>query len=129
MDRNIEVNWTGAYPALCSGEWEFKIDGVVLKDKSCIDEDGYYEWESWITKPLNTAKTYQEWHFEENYEAVFEDYEMGLDYFDWIESKEGRSVLYLLNQNGITLTDEEREDLYNKIVESDWQSNSCGGCI
>jgi hypothetical protein len=135
--NDIEVNWTGSYPNLCSGHWIIKINSIELIDKANIP-DSYeskyqrekkYKYNSFMTENMETAKEYSRWHFDENNSEVFEYYNDGLKYSDWIKSEYGNNILTLLGNNSIYLSEEDLENLYNKIKEKDWRSSSCGGCI
>lgn len=72
---DIEVEWTGKYPCLCSGERKLYIDGT---DKSDLIPEDLRQNE------MGTYGTYSSWHFED-WEEVFEDYQDGMDCDEWIE--------------------------------------------
>lgn len=105
----FEVTWTGAYPNLCSGEW------VILKNGVRVEIPAEFR-----NASMNTFGTYSTWHFE-NWEEVFEDYEDGLIFEEWIKVN---SWVYT-----IATTEPEQRELYQKIADEDWRHNSCGGCI
>lgn len=108
----VEAKWTGLYPCLCSGEWILKVNN---KDVSNLIPKELQ------TSSMNTFGTYSSWHFE-NWKEVFEDYEDGLDCFDWInKNKEW------LNKISTDLW--IQEEIYYAIRSEDFRAGSCGGCI
>lgn len=109
MKDVFTVEWTGSYPSLCSGCWEITYKGEPVD----LPEDVY-------NSEMNTYGSYQTWHFE-NWLEVFEDYEDGLNFDDWIKANSW--------VDSITTDPAERLELYLKIQEKDWRHNSCGGCI
>lgn len=122
---DIEVNWTGSYPTLCSGSWEIKINGVLLKEKN----PNKFSYNRFLSQNMGTEGTYSSWHFEDWLE-VFEDYYEAGDYKnDWYQSSQGKQMLELLSDNGVNLSKNDLEILYQKISDEDWRSSSCGGCI
>lgn len=106
----FEVEWTGDYPHLCSGEWIIKKDGKIIELPKSVSKSH-----------MGTLGTYSEWTFDENYCEFFEDYEDGLCFEDWI-------VVNIWVKR-ITTDVTEQKELYKKISEKDWRHNSCGGCI
>ena len=104
----LTVIWTGSYPCLCSGEWRITINGIDWSNAIPVDKR---------YAPMDTAGTYQEWHFED-WEEVFEDYEDGLEFDEWIAENEWALALPCAPQ-----------DLFYEIQAQDWRHNSCGGCI
>ena len=52
----VVAEWTGRFPCLCSGEWRLTIGGVDWSNAIPIDKRYSH---------MNTAGTYQEWHFED----------------------------------------------------------------
>ena len=133
----IEVDWTGSYPNLCSGSWIIKINGVQLVDKT-DDTKGETNWKNeprafsyghFMTEYMETSGTYSSWHFED-WSEVFEDYYEGGEHGKcWFETGQGKKLAGLLKDNGFDLNDVELEELYEKISDQDWRSGSCGGCI
>lgn len=129
--KKIEVEWTGSYPNLCSGEWIIKINGVQIKDKTVIDEYTKREalsYDSVLRQSMATSGEYQSWHFED-WNEVFEDYFDGYDYPSWKKTENTNRLFELIEGNGISLTGDEKKTLFSKIQELDWRNNSCGGCI
>lgn len=110
--KKIKVNWTGVYPCLCYGEWKIWVDGKDVSD--FIPED-------LRNSPMETYGTYNQWHFEDCIE-VFEDYEDGLSFDEWIEENDTWISKFLD-------TVEEKYELYCLINEIDFRHGSCGGCI
>lgn len=108
----VEAKWSGSYPCLCSGKWALIVDG---KDASSKIPDKLRHSE------MNTAGTYQSWHFE-NWNEVFEDYEDGLECEEWI--KENKYWLDTISADYNT-----QSDIFHAINASDWRHGSCGGCI
>ncbi len=107
----FEVNWTGSWPCLCSGEWVILKNGVNVSD--AIPEERR-------SSPMDTFGTYGTWYFD-NWEERWEDYEDGLHREDWIAANPWI--------NTICDTEDEKNQLYWKIAKCDWRHNSCGGCI
>ena len=105
----FEVKWTGRYPNLCSGEW------IIYKDGKRVEIPKELR-----NSPMYTYGTYSTWHFEDRSE-VFEDYNDGLGFNDWIK--------FHTWVKEIAPTVPEQEELYLKISDQDWRHNSCGGCI
>lgn len=104
----VEAIWTGEYPCLCVGEWKLYIDNVDCTHLIPVE----------LRKvPMNTAGMYSSWHFE-NWTEVFESYEDGLEYEEWIHANEW---VYSLPANPV--------DVYNSFQANDWRHGSCGGCI
>lgn len=108
----VIANWSGAYPNLCSGEWTLSVNDKNISDKI----PPYLR-----NAEMNTAGTYQSWHFE-NWLEIFEDYEDGFNCEDWIE--ENDSWL-----SDITTDYSIKEEIFNAIQSQDWRHGSCGGCI
>lgn len=108
----VEAKWSGSYPCLCSGQWTLIVDGEDVSSK--IPEE-------LRDSEMNTAGTYQSWHFE-NWLEVFEDYEDGLECEEWI--KENKYWLDTISADRNT-----QSDIFYAISASDWRHGSCGGCI
>ena len=104
----VIAKWSGSYPNLCRGEWTLIIGGVDYSHM--IPED-------LRTGHMNTAGIYQEWHFED-WREVFEDYEDGLEYEDWLAENP-----WVRDLPASSL------DIYMAFQAEDWRHNSCGGCI
>ena len=117
MAHKIEVNWTGKYPALCFGQWIISIDDKNFPIPSEI-----------VKENMGTYKEYSSWHFED-WQEVFEYYPDGEEFESWVR----KNITWIktgVDKLGITdFTYEDLKNLYNKINENDWRSNSCGGCI
>ena len=120
--KNIEVEWTGEYPTLCFGTWEIKIDGKILKALPNSPE------EKLLQGNMDTENTYESWYFD-NWHEVWEDYDDGNSFKDWLKSNEGLGIIKLLDLNSIQLNKYEMKDLFTKIQQNDWRHQSCGGCI
>lgn len=69
------------------------------------------------TSHMNTAGTYQRWHFVDWFE-VFEDYEDGLEYEEWLAENPWANDLPAPSL-----------DIYMAFQAEDWRYGSCGGCI
>lgn len=108
----VEARWSGSYPCLCNGEWTLIVNG---KNVSGLIPKELRHGE------MNTYGTYQSWHFEKWME-VFEDYEDGLDYDEWIEENK-----YWLDT--ITEDYDAQMEIFYAINKQDWRAGSCGGCI
>ena len=130
--RKITVEWTGAYPNLCSGEWLIRINGKLIEDGK--DYDPYDKrkmmtpYGSVLRESMNTAGTYQSWHFED-WSEVFEDYESGYAFKQWEETEIAKKLFTLIEKNKIILSGKEKEILFEALQDNDWRSGSCGGCI
>jgi len=87
--KKINVQWTGDYPCLCSGEWKFEIDGIEI----CLDKlKDPSKYNNLLKDHMNTKKSYSFWSFEEDYEVIWEDEEQGLDFEDWMQSKKKQAL-------------------------------------
>jgi len=114
----IEVNWTGSYPNLCSGEWEITIEGTKVNLPDDI-----------VNSSMGTKGEYDTWSFGENYSEDWDSYEDGDDFEQWLSYSNGW-VIYVFLQAGIVEASmEEKRRLFELIRENDWRHNSCGGCI
>lgn len=71
----IEVEWTGCYPNLCSGNWIIKYNNKELE----IPKNR-------INKTMETYKKYVTWYFGDSWEIEWEEYEDGLKKEEWIEA-------------------------------------------
>lgn len=111
--KNIKVKWTGSYPCLCVGKWIIEVDGVDFSD--CIPN---------IKKqaPMDTYGEYEDWHFADDWEEVWDSYKEGLQYEDWILKNH-----YWVDK--IVTSNEDQERLFRAIQAEDWRHCSCGGCI
>ena len=110
---STEAFWSGAYPNLCSGKWSLLVNGVNVSEH--IPED--------LRKaPMNIRNTYTSWYFDDTYAEAYEEYEDGLDCWDWIEKNKG----WL---DKITTDDDVQIQIYEAFRAKDWRGNSCGGCI
>lgn len=97
---------------MCYGQWEIIIDGILLTGIENL--------------PFDTTGTYSSWHFE-NWLEVFEDFEDGVDFSeDWLSTN---GLSNSLIRHRISLTTDEKIELFSKIQEQDWRHGSCGGCI
>lgn len=110
--ETINVEWTGAYPCLCHGEWRITVNGV--------DFSGYIPAEK-INAPMNTKKEYQRWQFDENYCEFFESYMDGLEFPEWLCENPWIEK--------ITPDESLWESIYDAICAEDWCHGQCGGCI
>ena len=104
----VIAKWSGKYPCRCSGEWSLFIGGV---DYSHMIP------ENLRTSHMNTAGTYQKWHFVDWIEQ-FEDYEDGLEFAEWIAKNEWVMSLPAAPQ-----------DVFYAIQTQDFRPGECGGCI
>lgn len=108
----VKANWSGSCPCLCSGEWTLEVNGV---DVSIHIPEELRE------SPMNTNGTFQTWHFED-WAEVFEDYDDGLDGYEWIA--ENKYWLDLITDNY-----DVQMEIFYAISKQDWRYGSCGGCI
>lgn len=104
----VEAIWTGSYPTLCDGVWVLRIDGEDYSD--AIPEELRHT-------HMNTFGTYASWHFED-WQEVFEDYDDGLDYEDWVAQNP-----WVLN------LPTDAFSIFLAFQAEDWRHGSCGGCI
>lgn len=104
----VIAKWTGCFPTLCYGEWKLTVDGVDYSH--LIPEDKRHS-------PMETYGVYQSWHFE-NWSEVFESYEDGLGFEDWLDEN-----LWVYDLPAYP------EEVYEAFQVNDWRHNSCGGCI
>jgi len=111
--KNIKVKWTGSYPCLCFGDWVIEVDGVDFSD--CIPDDKKQQ-------PMGTYRKYEEWHFTDDWDEVWDCYYDGLRYEDWILKNH-----YWVDK--IVTSGEDQEQLFEAIRAEDWRHGSCGGCI
>lgn len=109
----VEAIWTGKWPNLCCGEWKLYIDG---EDISHMIPDGKYK------NHMETFGHYRRFRFVEDWEVVWDDYEEGLDYQDWIDTNE-----YWLKN--ISIDRKVQEQIFRAFQKNDWRHGSCGGCI
>ena len=104
----VRAEWTGQYPCLCSGEWKLFIGDqdyshMIPEDKRCSH--------------MNTAGVYSEWHFE-NWLEVFEDYEDGLEFEEW-----------LVENPWVRDLPASDLDIFIAFSCEDFRPGQCGGCI
>ncbi len=125
----IQVQWTGSYPNLCSGEWIIKVNRVHILDAENLDSNGNAAYGSFLTEDFGTYKNYDTWHFGDDYNEIWERYEDGLRFEEWMLSPKFNKLNNLLNKNNFFLSYEELNLLYRKINQYDWRNNACGGCI
>jgi len=116
---NITVQWSGEYPNKCSGVWNITVEGKEFNIPSAF-----------INKAMETANTYQTWHFDDNMLEVFDSYQDGLKFDEWIKKnigwiKQSFTKLGLIEK----VTIQDLKNLYDLISAEDWRHNSCGGCI
>lgn len=109
----VEAKWTGNYPNLCSGQWILKVNN---KDVSHLIPEKLRD------EPMHTCRTYQRWHFNNNWGVEWESYDDGLYCDEWI--KENKKWL-----NKITTNYSTQEEIYEAINSQDWHYGECGGCI
>lgn len=117
-----QVEWTGSYPCLCSGEWVVYKNGVEIDMHGCpfceISEIDGYEYRD--DSPARTLGTYSSWHFEDWLE-VSEYYEDGLDCDSWC--KEYADWLRTIAPVS------EWRTIFEEFQKEDWRYNSCMGCV
>lgn len=104
----VVAEWTGSYPCLCSGEWRLTIGGVDWSNAIPIDKRYSH---------MNTAGIYRAWHFE-NWLEVFDSYESGLEFDEWIAENSWVAELPAAPQ-----------DVFYAIQAQDFRPGECGGCI
>ncbi len=129
--ESMEVQWTGNYPNLCSGNWIFKFNGNYLPSE-CDSEQGQndnYVYEHFLTQSFNVHGTYDTWSFGPEYEENWSTYEDGLEFDEFLLSDQFLKLNELFKKNDFFLNSTDLKILYTKIQEHDWRNNSCGGCI
>lgn len=114
----FEVQWSGAYPNKCSGEWEISYNGIPFDLPDDIREN-----------PMNTQGTFQKWWFDKNWVDVWDEYESGLPFPEWLDVNK-KWIISNSHKCNVALWDmSSLEELYTEIQKHDWRHNSCGGCI
>jgi len=119
--KKIEVNWTGAYPNLCSGKWIIKFNGVEIIDTN----EGR---NSILSSSMATYGSYSSWHFED-WSEVFDQYDDGYEFSTWQKQISIKKLFTLIESQNISLSKDDKKNLYEKLQEHDWRNGSCGGCI
>ena len=104
----VIAKWSGEYPCRCSGEWSLFIGGINYSHMIP---------ENLRTSHMNTAGTYQEWHFVDWIEQ-FEDYEDGLEFEEWVAENPWVHDLPA-----------SLFDIYLAFQAEDFRPGECGGCI
>lgn len=104
----VIAKWSGEYPCRCSGEWSLFIGGINYSHMIP---------ENLRTSHMNTAGTYQEWHFVDWVEQ-FEDYEDGLEFEEWVAENPWVHDLPA-----------SLFDIYLAFQAEDFRPGECGGCI
>lgn len=104
----VRAEWTGQYPCLCSGEWKLFIGDQDYSHM--IPEDKR-------RSHMNTAGVYSDWHFE-NWTEVFEDYEDGLEFEEW-----------LVENPWVHDLPAPDLDIFVAFSCEDFRPGQCGGCI
>lgn len=106
----VNVEWTGAYPNLCSGEWVLKVNGKDYSNR--------------IPFQGTPAMTYGKYAltYLDGYEEETEFYKDGMSCERWI--KENSEWL-----DTITIDKDLQVDIFKAFQENDWRPESCGGCI
>lgn len=112
----FSVEWTGSYPNYCVGEWIIKYNGQLL------------ELPKRSNKHMNTYGEYRTWYWGDNGIEVWEEYSDGLGEDEWIIDNLNW-LIPLFDRYSIPKTRENYQDLYKKIQDQDFRTNSCGGCI
>ncbi len=117
----VYAKWTGDGPHLCIGEWKLFVQD---RDFSDLLAD---------IKEMNTAGTYWRCGFGDDWSEVWEQYEDGLEYPDWVKENVGWLSQIAADPVVAEETGSNTEELYRAIYEAisaeDWRHNSCGGCI
>lgn len=105
----VIANWSGSYPTKCVGEWTLSVGGIDYS--YLIPEDKK-------RTPMNTAGVYSKWYFNENWTEVFEDYEDGLEFDEWLAENP-----WVQEVPALAL------DIFLAFQDEDWRYGQCGGCI
>ena len=78
---------------------------------------------------MYTYGSYADVHFVNGYEDQETNYYFdGLKENEWIKVNKGW-IKRMFKKAGIEYTSELFSELYNKINEQDFRTNSCGGCL
>jgi len=115
--NDIQIEYTGVYPNLCSGEWIVTVNDkkINIGDQSQGEKDTYI--------------SYSTWHFE-GWIDVWDDHEDGLEFSEWCQSETGQTILgFIQKEIDNDLTYDEKIDIYGQIQDQDYRTGSCGGCI
>lgn len=112
------IDYTGAFPNKCSGNWTIIINN---KEIELID--------SLKSSPMNTAGVYTRWSFGGDYEEIWEDYKDGLEFGEWIQSEKFKDLKESFFNSDVELQLTEWREIYKALQEHDWRHDSCGGCI
>ena len=104
----VRAEWTGQYPSLCSGEWKLFIGDQDYSHM--IPEDKR-------RSHMSTAGVYSAWHFED-WREVFEDYEDGLEFEEW-----------LVENPWVRDLPASALDIFIAFSCEDFRPGQCGGCI
>lgn len=112
MENKIVVKWHGSDYCLCSGEWEFSINGEQFPTPFRYGENA------------QTEGDYRRWYFggESGWDEKWCKYHDGLPEKEWIAKF--HSWLSTL-----PLAPGEYPAVYAAFQAEDWRHGSCGGCI
>ena len=105
----VEAKWSGKYPNLCYGVWSIFVDDIDYSD---------YIPKEIRHSPMRTYGFYSEWSFDDDYGEVWEKYEDGLHFDEWVKQND-----WVKNIPANLF------DIYCAFSLEDWRHNSCGGCI
>lgn len=110
----VQAKWiTDSRWSYCSGKWKLIVNGIDVTDH--IPSLKRYS-------NMGTHGFYNEWHFNDNWDVIWETYEDGLECEDWI--KENYDWLSTITKDKKTMI-----DIYYSISAEDFRPGSCGGCI
>lgn len=104
------VEWSGAYPNLCTGTW------TLFKNGEKVDTVIPFQHE-----PADTFGNYSHWYFDQDYFEQNEWYEDGLSESEWCE--EYADWLKTI------APEDEWGFIYDAFSLSDWRYGSCMGCV
>jgi len=115
----FKVEWSGAYPNLCSGEWKITTENGIF---NIPDENK--------TTNMNTYGQYSRWYFGgvSGWEEKTEYYIDGIKFDEWIVTNY-KWVTENFQALEIDHNEDNYRELYEEIRAHDFRNGSCKGCM